>query len=86
MDVSRAVLALATPRRGLLPAPDPRDAVVVETNLWAAFTNQEDYPKPWKTDYAMCRHCMTGVRYDKKSEVVIAHLRGCEPFKDYCIV
>jgi len=81
-----ALANFVTPRRGLLPAPDPRDAVLVETNLWAAFTNQEDYPKPWKTAYAMCKHCMTGVRYDMKSEVVIAHLQGCKLFKEYCIV
>ena len=81
MELSTIILP-----RFITPAPDPRDAVVIETNIWEVFTNMEDYPKPWRLKHALCKHCCTGVTYNKRSQQVIEHLKNCEKFKEYCIV
>ncbi len=49
--------------------------------IWSVFTTEME---PWKLKHTACMHCHEQVLYHRKSEYVVAHMKKCKAFEEYC--
>ena len=49
--------------------------------VWSYFTDMDE---PWKLKSASCKHCHVTVKYHRKNEYALVHLKSCAKFHAYC--